>query len=228
MTFGDSWYLVPCRLPDGVIARGGGVKVRDTFGVVQPIRSCAELDGPGRVWRFFELTGDDSADAADLDQRRCPWLLLPPALAGVTQSSPVEEVAFLHDELANLGWAAELRIETAAGRTIDRAARARAAMPASPPPAEGAWDYELATQVPEHQIPLVPVRKDDALYLQRGRLASAVHNGHVVSRGALGQVLEPDSALLIFDDEIPATGACVTRSWQMARSPGLRFDELST
>jgi hypothetical protein len=249
MTFGDSWYLVPCRLPDGVIARGAGVKVRDTFGVVQPIRSCAELDGPDRVWRFFELTGDASPDAVDLEQRRCPWLLLPPALAGVTQSAPVEEVAFMRDELANLGWAAELRIESAAGRTIDRAARARAAMPAPAPPLEGAWDYQLATPVPEHQIPLVPVRKDDALYLQRGRMASGARNGHVASRRALGEVLEPDSALLIFDDEVPATGARVTRSWQMARradggvvlwvgrrkdagpprrSPGLRFDELTT
>ena len=62
-------------------------------------------------------------------------------------------------------------------------------------------------------------------------------------------MLEPGSALLIFDDEVPATGVRVTRSWQMARtgrgdvvlwvgrrkdagpprrSPGLRFDELTT
>ena len=160
----------------------------------------------------------------------------------MTQSAPIEEVAFLRDETANLGWAAELRVESAAGRTVDRAARARAAMPPPAPPAEGAWDYRLATPVPEHQIPLVPVYKDAALYLQRGRMASS-------ATGALGQVLEPGSALLIFDDEVPATGARVTRSWQMARtgrgdvvlwvgrrkdagpprrSPGLRFDELTS
>ena len=34
----------------------------------------------------------------------------------------------------------------------------------------------------------------------------------------LGRVLEPDSALLIVDDEVPATGARVTRSWQLART----------
>ena len=248
-TFGDKWYLVPCRLPNGVLARAASVKVLDCFGETHVIRSCAELDGPGRVWRSFELTGDHSADAELLKDRRCPWLLLPPALAGVTQSAPIEEVALLRDEVANLGWAAELRIESAAGRTIDRAARARAALTPPPEPADDAWLYELATRVPEHQVPLVPVTMPDgSLRLQRGRLATAARDGTVESLGALGQVLEPESPLLIFDDEVPATGARVSRSWQMARtgdggvvlwvgrrkdagpprrSPGLRFDQLT-
>jgi hypothetical protein len=39
----------------------------------------------------------------------------------------------------------------------------------------------------------------------------------VATRGALGRILEPDAALLVHDDEIPATGVRVTRSWQMTR-----------
>jgi hypothetical protein len=247
--FGDSWYLVPCRLPTGSIVRADTVTVLDCFGEAHVIRSCAELDGPERVWRFFELTGDDSADAARLRDRQSPWLLLAPALAGVTQSPPIEEVALLRDEAANLGWAAELRIESAAGRTIDRSARARmAAPPAPPPPAAGEpWRYRLEVTVPANLVPLVPVRSldDGALYPQRGRVEAA--DGKCTT-GALGRVLEPDSALLIADAEVPATGARVTRSWQLARttegavvlwvgrrkgpgpprrSPGLRFDELT-
>ena len=245
-TFGDDWYLVPCRLPTGSVVRAAPVKVLDCFGEEHVIRSCAELDGPDRVWRFFELTGDDSADAARLEERRCPWLLLAPAVAGVTQSAPVEEVALLRDEAGNLGWAAELRVESPAGRTIDRAARARAALAPLPPAAEDAWAYRLAVPVPEHLVPLVPVRSldDGGLYLQRGRIEGAGAD----TTGALGRVLEPESALLIVDGEIPATGARVTRSWQLARtadggvalwvgrrkdagpprrSPGLRFDELT-
>ncbi len=85
---------------------------------------------------------------------------------------------------------------------------------------------------------------DGALYLQRGRVEAAEGE----TTGALGRVLEPESALLIDDAEVPATGARVTRSWQLARtadggvvlwvgrrkdagppsrSPGLRFDELT-
>ena len=151
LTFGDDWFLAPCRLPSGVLVRSAPITVIDTFEETHEIRSCAELDGPGREWRFFELTGDKSP--------LCPWLLLPPALAGRTESPPVEDVALLRDEVANLGWGAELRIESAAGRVIDRAARARAAMPPAPTPADDAWLYKLTKAVPEHQVPLVPVAR---------------------------------------------------------------------
>ncbi len=123
MLFGDDWFLAPVRLPSGVIVRVDSVAMVDTFEGRHDIGSCAELDGPQRTWRFFELSGDAEGQ----------WLLLPPALPGVTQSPPIEEVALLRDEVANLGWAAELRIESAAARTIDRAAKARAAMPPPPP-----------------------------------------------------------------------------------------------
>ena len=89
-----------------------------------------------------------------------------------------------------------------------------------PPPAvpDDAWLYRLSTPVPEHQVPLVPVRStvDGGLYLQRGRIAVAADE-EVATRGALGRILEPQTALLVHDDEVPATGVRVTRSWQMAR-----------
>jgi hypothetical protein len=78
LSYGDDWLLVPVRLPAGVLARVTRVTVRDTYGNRRAIRSCAELDGPGRNWRYFELSGDSSADAADLHDRRCPWLFLAP------------------------------------------------------------------------------------------------------------------------------------------------------
>jgi hypothetical protein len=249
MSFGDDWFLVPVRLPSGVLARVDTLTVHDTFGETHRIRSCAEIDGPERVWRWFELTGDPSADAGDLRARTCPWLFLPPVLSGVTESQPLEEVVFLRDEGANLGWAAELRIESQAGRAIDRAALARAARQRPPAPAAGAWLYRLTTPVLDYQIPLVPVRlPGGGLSLQRGRVATGVESGEVVTRGALGRILEPDTALLVDDGEVPATGMRVTRTWQTARTadggvvcwvgrrktpapprgaPGLVFDEVA-
>jgi hypothetical protein len=254
LLFGDDWLLVPCRLPLGVLARGHHVHVLDTYGDRHTIRSCAENDGAGRTWRYFELTGDHSADVLAITSgpttpskaTACPWMLLPPTLAGRTESRPIEEIALHRDEIANLAWAAELRIESTSGRTIDRAALARAAMAPATPAADDAWRYRLTTQVPAHQVPLVPVRKDGGLYLQRGRLAVSGEDD-VETTGALGEILEPQHHLLIRDDAIPATGARVTRTWQMARtadggyvlwvgrqkragrpvrSPGLVFDEV--
>ncbi len=261
---GDDWYLVPCRLPSGVLVRGKQVSVLDTFGEAHVIRSCAELDGPARVWRFFELTGDGSAGGELLRRdgargvepgpeeptTHCPWLFLAPVVAGRTESRPIEQVALLRDEAANLGWAAELRVESAAGRTVDRAALARAALVPPPGPVGNAWRYRLATPVPDHFVPLVPVRTaEGGLSLRRGRLATGVDGGEVATSGAIGTILEPDGPLAIHDEEIPSTGAIVTRTWQMARTggggvvlwvgrrksagrprraPGLGFDEVIT
>lgn len=229
---GDDWLLIPCRLPSGVMVRGKVVRILDTFGETHHIRSCAEEDGPGRVWRFFELSGDQSTgDSAAARGRRttapgeadpptgCPWLFLAPVLAGRTESRPIEEIALLRDEVANLAWAVELRVESAAGRTVDRAALARAAMVAAPSPPTDAWRYRLATPVPDHQIPLVPIRTaTGGLALRRGRLAVAVDGTEVETRGAVGEILEPDGPLSVHDEEIPSTGVTITRSWQMART----------
>jgi hypothetical protein len=75
----------------------------------------------------------------------------------------------------------------------------------------------------------------------------ATAGDEVTTRGALGRILEPESQLLIHDQEIPQSGVRVTRSWQLARqadgglvlwvgrrkrpaqpqrSPGLVFDEI--
>lgn len=248
--FGGDWFLIPCHLPIGVLARVTKVIVHDNFGQTHRIRSCAELDGPGRTWRFFELSGDSSADAPDLADRQCPWLFLAPVLPGVTESRPIEDVVLFRDEVANLGWAAENRVESAAGRVVDRGARARAEAPPPPTAPADAWLYQLATWVLDHQVPLVPVRatEDDGLYLQRGRIAQAVSGNSITTRGAVGRILEPTRALLIHDAEVPTTGVQVTRSWQFARTgdggivlwvgrrkgpakptraPGLLFDTLS-
>lgn len=218
-SYGDDWFTVPVRLPRGVLARVERVTVRDTMGRRLQVRSCAELDGPGRVWRCFELTGDTSADAPDLADRRSPWLFLAPTLPGVVESRPVEEVLFLRDQLANLGWGTELTVESRAGRRVDRAAQARADRAAEPEAADLAWLYRLGTTVLGHQVPLVPVRGPRGeLYLQRGRLATASDGGGVQTQGSLGRILEPGRPLLVLDSEVPDIGLRVTRSWQMART----------
>jgi hypothetical protein len=220
LSYGDDWFQVPVRLPAGVLARVERVTVRDTYGNRRQIRSCAELDGPGRSWRYFELSGDSSADAADLKDRRSPWLFLAPVLAGSITSKPVEEVVFLRDQVANLGWGVEVAIESAAGRRVDRAALARARRPAVPTPHGAAWLYLLGTAVLDNQVPLVPVRgADGQLYLQRGRLATAVNGDDAVqTQSALGQILQPGAPLLVLDGEVPDSGITVIRRWQMARS----------
>ena len=124
LAFGDDWFQFPCRLPLGSFARAGPRCA--TRSARCTIRSCAERDGPARVWRFFELTGDASADAVSPRDRRCPWMLLPPVLPGVTESRRSRRCA-----AARRGREPGLGAPSCASRarpaaSIDRAARARA------------------------------------------------------------------------------------------------------
>ena len=179
-SFGDDWFLVPCRLPAGVHRRAPTrVTVLDTFGEAHASARAPSSTGPA-------ASGASSSSRAtppptptsSPGPRRCPWLFLPPALAGVHREP----------RRSRRSCSCATRSPTSAGRpscgsrarpagSIDRAARARAARrpPPAPPPTD-AWRYRLATPVPDHQVPLVPgaLADDGGLYLQRGRLAIAV------------------------------------------------------
>jgi hypothetical protein len=213
MVAGDDWYVVPCDVAAGSLARVQNMVVLDDFGDRTTIASTAandDLPGRERVWKFFELSDDDGPA-----NRRAPLLLLPPVLHATEHSRPVEQVEFRRDEMANIAWAIERRIESAAGRTIDRNA------PRTPPPAplpvatDDRWYFALSTDVPDHWIPLVPVRIDGThtqIALRRGRV-STEPDEHT----AKGRVLEPEHAFVMHEEEIPAGGLLVERHWQLAR-----------
>jgi hypothetical protein len=221
---GDDWLLVPVTLPVGSLARVGSVHVLDDFGGRHEVRSTAENDataaaagtGPDpRPWRFFELHGDRSADAAP--ERRAPLLFLPPVLDALETSLPVEAVEFRRDEMANLAWAIERRVESPWGRAVDR--DSTVARPS--PPTPGLWDYTLMTTVPASWVPLVPVQRTGDLWpqmvLRRGRIAEArTDAAPAVPRSVL---LHADEPFLLEEEEVPHGGIRVTRRYQMARDP---------
>jgi len=208
----DDWYLAPMTLPRGVIARVEAVQVLDSAGRQVTVPAAAALDharyGPRRAWRFFELTGDPGPAAG-----RAPWLVLPAVEPPHDTGVPVEEVLFLRDEMANLGWALERVIEAASGRRLHRDREPLPEPDTATTP--GAWRYDLATPVPANAVPLVPVRLDDedaAIRLQRGRMAVAGGTS-----GARGLILEPSRRLLLHESELPGSGLRVTRRYEWCR-----------
>ena len=212
--FGDDCYLIPIPLTANTLARVRDVEVTDTFGKVVMLRSCAEVDGPDRTWRFFELTGDDS-----VDRNLAPWVYLAPAVVGGVEASPVEQVVLARDEGANLAWAIERRIEGPLGQSINRMDAARRSGSA-PETAEGAWRYRAESPTPPNWIPLVPVLKDGkAQYkLRRGTMEQWKLLGVNAAAGAQGALLEPTRPLYLFEEEVPSEGVVVMRAWQLARN----------
>ncbi len=241
--YADDWYVVPLRVPAATLTAITRLRVLDDFGATTEIPAAAVVDGGGddRPFKFFELTGDAGPAAG-----RPPALFLPPSLATTDAGRPLEEVRLVRDEVANLAWAVERRVESAAGRPVDLAARAP--VPAGEPGETGdedRWRLVLSTAPPDHWVPLVPVRLGaaGAIRLQRGRVP--VPGG--TTRGARGRILEPRRRLLIHEEEVLRTATSVVRRFQSARDPdgrlhtwvgrrkgptreqgtsGLRFDEL--
>lgn len=210
--YGNDWFITPVELAAGTLARVESLVVVDTFGqktLLHPTEVAG--DGAGQTpWRMFRSTGAP----ADV-------LFVPPVLAHSLQGAEVEEVVFLRDETANMAWAVERKITDPAGKTIDRYERwrARIAALALADEPRDQMSYEVMTEVPDHWIPLVPKSVGlRAIRLDRGTM--------VDPSGAtfppLGQLLEPERPLSLFEEELPRAGLAVTRAWQVARGPNGR------
>lgn len=223
VVYGNDWMVVPLSIPFGTLSTVTRLTVLDDFGRETEIRSAAEVDGggPGRAFKFFELSGDPNPKLG-----RAPLLFLPATVETTEAGRPLEDVRFLRDELANVAWAVENRVESRAGNPVDVAARGPRPRPATEDRGDGDdWLLTLSTPVPNHWVPLLPVRLVDdpaqpadraQIMFQRGRVPMPGGSGG--TSGALGEILVPDRRLLIHEDEIPNAGLRVVRRFQSARS----------
>jgi hypothetical protein len=212
--YGDDWYVVPLRVPTATLTAVTRLRVLDDFGAATDIPAAAVVDGGGddRPFKFFELTGDPGPAAG-----RPPALFLPPSVETADAGRPLEDVRLVRDEVGNLAWAVERRVESAAGRPVDLTARAASLADAPDEPAteDDRWRLVLSTAPPEAWVPLVPVRlgAGGAIRLQRGRVPVAGRG----TRGARGRILEPERRLLLHEEEVLSTDVAIVRRFQSAR-----------
>lgn len=197
VAYSNDWFLVPLKLPVGTVTRLDSLIVTDTFGerVLIPYSGTAT---PGMAeWNWFEVTGDDTG------------ILLPPVLPRSLEGDALEKVVFMPDEMANVAWAVEDLVQNRAGFRADGASLA-----GSPPPlvapAAGALGYQLATRVPANWHPLVPAQS--GVY-RLGRMADQPAGAML---GLILRGLQGNGGLL-HREEVPRTGATVTRNAQYAR-----------
>jgi len=247
LSYGNDWFVIPIELEVGSLYRTNSLVVTDSFGVRTALKPAGELPEPFSTWHMFEhspLRGSSNTKpAANL-------FFLPPALVKSLEGRPIEEVLFLRDEMANMSWAVERVIESASERQLNRFEQQRNG--ASQLPAAQSAPvksiYKLATETPDYWVPLVPVKRNSGLRLERARLLKLDGKEEFVE--AHGSILNSGDTrrLDIFEEEIPREGIRVTRNYQLARwhdgsthlwigrrkrvgsgegSSGLRFDSLS-
>ena len=159
LTFGNDWFFVPVRIPVGALYQVTEFNITDTFGIVSNPKPFVNPDGS--QWTLYSLTPD-----ANLQNRLAHTLLLPDSLDGVKEGGVLEETLLVRDEMANIAWAIEKKVQGVSGEPFDRDLEARRLafqqrihfenQPDSPQ-----LVYRLATPVPANWTPLLPVRDPD-------------------------------------------------------------------
>jgi hypothetical protein len=156
LTFGNDWFLLPVRLPVGALYTVDHFEVVDSFGVkavVKPVRNVNQTP-----WRIFELTA-----APVLGEALKHTMLLPDSLDGVMEGAILEHTLLARDEMANLAWAIEKKVQGVSGEPLDRDLEAQGLafqqqIKFEEPPSPQLV-YRLATPVPANWTPLLPVRR---------------------------------------------------------------------
>jgi hypothetical protein len=216
LLYSNDWYVLPVDASFGALYHLESLVVTDAFGERTLVPQVDETSAASPVWRMYSLSPTN-----DL-------LFLPPVVAAGLHGDPIEEVAFVRDEVANLVWAVEQRIPSTAGGSIDRRyplspGRVDDGGPALGDGAGDPLDYRVATTVAEQWIPFVPVRIDPQRPDVRLRRAAALldqDGGSGLSRPH-GRILEPDRPdLTVFEEEVPPGGLRVIRQYEYARWTG--------
>ena len=123
LEYSNDWFLLPLELPVGTVSQIRALVVTNTFGERFLISHTTDVDGPTTPWRMFSLTNDTQK-----------LFFLPPVLGPMLESRPVEDLSLLRDEMANVAWAVERVVESAAGRPLDRHEAYQETLEEHPPP----------------------------------------------------------------------------------------------
>jgi hypothetical protein len=212
---GNDWFVIPLEQDIGSIARIDTLSVTDVFGdtvyIDRADRPVAAAEGR---WTLF--TCSRTAEMEVL-----PHLVLPPtAGAGQRFGTPLEEVRFFRDEMANMVWAVEHTIQDATGDPWSGHERAMAIAPPAAGGGRGPLTYIIQSDVARNWIPFIPVSLDPVrgeIALERGGMTDALNPGGVVK--PVGRILRPTSAdpYRVREEEISRAGVRIVRRVVRAR-----------
>jgi hypothetical protein len=220
--FGNDWFVIGVDLPVGHLVSATSLVVTDTFGartLLRPLgdRALDQEVGSADGFGLFQHAMPYDVEAAEGATIR-NLLYLAPRLAQPVVGPVVEQVVLARDEQANLAWAVEQVVES----PLQVGVELSAARPPEPPgDPDVAPDYHLAQAPPPHWVPLLPARVDggEQIALARGSVLDGAGPGGRRVVGSVTRLLGggPDGELLIPEEEVPAGGIVVQRTYQSAR-----------
>jgi hypothetical protein len=234
LVYANDWFLIPYTLPTGSIASIRGMMVTNVFGERFWIESAGSgLDDKWQRWSMFTInTKGNANEVADTS------LLLLPTVPKIQESSPLEEILLIRDEMANMVWAIEKTIPLPTGNSKSGSEAAiethnfyQGLIPKPINPAvtkinDAKISYLAMTSVPEQWIPFVPVHLDGnnrKIQLQRAAMPRILEGDSskprkVRPRTVLMQLgLNKKEPYFIHEEEVLRAGVRVTQSFQRTR-----------
>jgi len=227
LVYADDWFVFPYTLPLGSIADVKGIALTNVFGErtwIEPVREQGQAAWDR--WSMFQLSGNDERA-----------LVLVPSTAFVLEGAPLEEVAMVRDEMANLVFGIETRVPMVtgaskpggeAGREFLQAKERIHGAPPAPPAPVATVRFQLMNTVAEHWIPFLPVHKSGSTretQLQRGAMLRMVGNDPAnfkpveprtsVMRPGLDEM--PKKPYFVHEEEVPRAGVHVAVAYQRTR-----------
>ena len=178
LVFGNDWFTLPITLPVNALYHVEKLDVLDNFGIVVKIPPAQNLDGT--QWTMYEMSV--SANPLVPRPRLTDRLYLCPAVSAL-EGPPLEHVLVMRDEMANMVWGIEKRVQGTSGEPLDRkfesnrlstSQELRPSADAVVVAGGAPLNYQLQTPVAAHWIPFLPVKKTGAtplnwsIQLQRG------------------------------------------------------------
>lgn len=217
LLYSTDWLAIALPVPRGSLAQITQLEVTDVFGVTSAL---VEIQEASTQLRLFRIHGDGSLGA----------LLVPHAPARRVQSTAIEEVQLVRDEVANLAWAIEARVSNGVADSIDGRASALAvedhlrALAGSTVPDrplqqnDAHLSYKLATDVQPHMIPFTPIEHDQQLALRRAAIPRVIEGRPITRIRARTQLVRTPARYEIDAPAIPPSGITVRGVWRRARS----------
>jgi hypothetical protein len=234
LLYGNNWFVVPVQQPIGTLAEVEGVVVTDVFGVRTLVKAATGSAGAAWTsWDLFSLSPRGTGGPiAPLPQH----LFVPSTVAQSFDGAPLETVALVRDESADMVWGIEVRVPDGIGGSRDgteTARRFRQALSRLLPPAPvRAPDapplrYTLGTEVPESWIPFIPVHRPEGtrlIRLQRAAMPRLLPDGARPVRpttSILRQGLRDDETqaapYFVNEEEVSPAGVVIRGGFRRAR-----------
>ncbi len=239
LVFANDWFVLPFDLDVGGVAEVQGIAVTNVFGERTWVTPAPiEPGGSLARWSAYAITPAGPTPAVGAGAAPEHGLLLLPTAPKVQEGPPIEEVALIRDEIANMVWGVEQRVPLPSGeaRPGSEAARqtlafferlaaeaveaAGGVVPGAPPEFAAPIRYQIQTTVPEHWIPFIPVHvpgSNRETQLRRAALPRILADGTHVAVAPRTSLLGAIRPYLIHEEEVPRSGAHVRQAYRRAR-----------